>query len=52
MPAPEPYSMVAIAVISIVPVLILATLLYMYQQIGRAGLVGRRRGSSDTADRV
>lgn len=44
MPPPEPYTLVAYAVITIAPLLLLVAFLYMYRAIGRAGLVGKPTG--------
>lgn len=45
MPAPAQLPIVAYAVIVLIPALLIATYLYMYSQIGRAGLTGGGLGS-------
>lgn len=45
MPAPSQLPIVAYAVITIIPILFIATYLYMYSSMGRGTLTGNDAGS-------
>lgn len=46
MPAPEPYSIVAYGVITVVPLIIFVWYYFMFAELGRGSLTGRLSGGT------